>query len=348
MSETAIDLQRIRREIEAEVRARRATGDYPAGFDRELDELFARFSPPEASDDFDAAIERAEEAISIELTIPTASNKPALGQFKRGMSKAIGWYHVFVAQQVGALGASITHALRLLGNRVDEVERSSGHTERARAEGARVLAGRDDTVWASAAVGALADRKGRVAVCESGDGALLAALTAAGIDAYGVEPRFAIADAAIANGLEVRVDDVTGHLRAVAPGDLDAVVLRGCVERLPVGEALDLLDLAASRLGAGGAIVVASVTPEAWGRGRTEVEADLAPGRPLHAATWIDILQAREFVDVTTESFRTAGSLSSVPDSHPDAALLNDNLSRISDTLFGPDAYVVVGRRARS
>ena len=59
-------------------------------------------------------------------------------------------------------------------------------------------------------------------------------------------------------------------------------------------------------------------------------------------------MQAREFVDVTTESFRTAAPLAPVPASHPDAAVLNDSLSRISDALFGPDAYVVVGRRAGS
>lgn len=146
----------------------------------------------------------------------------------------------------------------------------------------------------------------------------------------------------------MRVDDVTGHLRAVAPGDLDAVVLRGCIERLPVGEALDLLDLAASRLGAGGILVIASISPQAWGRGLTSVEADLAAGRPLHPATWADVLHAREFADVSTESFRSETSIARLPDSHPDAALLNDTIARISDALFGPDAYVVVGRRAGS
>ncbi len=345
MPEPVLDLQRVRREIEAEVRARRAAGEYPPGFSRDLDELFARFSPPEASDDFDAAVERAEEAISMELVIPTASNKPGVGLFKRVLAKLLGWYHVFVVQQVSALGAAITHALRLLGNRVDELERTSGHTERARSEGARIPADRDDATWEGVVTRALTGCTGRVAVCESGDGVLLAALGQAGVDAYGVEPRFVVADAAIAAGLEVRVDDVVGHLRAVAPGDLAAVVLRGCVERLPVGEVLDLVDLATVRLAPGGLLVVASVSPEAWGRGRTSVEADLAPGRPLHASTWAALLTAREFDGIETQAFATGDHLQPLPSTHPDAGVLNDNITRISEALFGSSSYVVVGRR---
>jgi len=346
VTEPAIDLQRIRREIEAEVRARRASGEYPPGFTRELDDLFARFSPPEASDNFDAAVERAEEAVAIELVIPTASNKPGVGLFKRVVAKLISWYHMFLAQQIGALGGAITHALHLLGNRVDEVERLSGHAERARAEGSRFAAARDDTVWTDAVVGALAGSGGRVAVCEAGDGELVAALVAAGVDAYGVEPRFEIADAAIARGLEIRVDDARGHLRSCAPGDLAGIVLRGCVERLAVGELFDLVDIASGRLAEGGHLVVASVSPSAWGRGRTEVEADLAAGRPLHAATWVSILTARGFEQVTSTAFASSEQLVPLPSSHPDASLINDNLTRISTALYGDDSYVVVARRA--
>ena len=61
MAEPTIDLDEVRREIDEEVRARRAAGEYPPGFERELDALFAQFAPAEASDDFDTSLERAEE-----------------------------------------------------------------------------------------------------------------------------------------------------------------------------------------------------------------------------------------------------------------------------------------------
>jgi len=348
VSEPVVDLQNVRREIEAEVRARRATGEYPPGFDSKLDELFARFSPPEASDDFDAAVERAEEAVAIDLVIPVASNKPGIGLFKRVVAKLIGWYHAFIVQQVSALGAAITHAVRLLGMRVDQIERSAGHSERARVESARVPTARDDATWNDAVVRALDACRGRVAVCEAGDGALLRAVVHAGLDAYGVEPRFDLADGAIATGLEVRIDDAVGHLRSVAPGELEAVVLRGCVERLPVGEVLDLVDLATARLAPGGRLVIASLSPAGWGRGRTEIEADLAPGRPLHAATWTDLFTARGFEVVTSEQFATNAPITELPATHPDASTLNHALARISAELFGPDAYVVAGRLTRA
>jgi hypothetical protein len=345
VSESRIDLQRVRRDIEAEVRARRAAGEYPPEFVRELDELFARFSPPEVSDDFDAALERAEEAVAIDPVVPTASNRRALGVVKRFLAKLLGWYHAFVAQQVTALGAALTHALRLLGNRVGEVERTTGGTGRARAEAARVVPARPDDEWQPAVLEALAGLGGRVAVCEAGDGALLAAIVAAGADAYGVEPRLHVADAAIARGLEVRLDDVAGHLRAVGEGELAAVVLRGCVERLPAGELLELADLALARLRPRGRLVVASLSPAGWGRRRAEIEADLSPGRPLHAATWEAILRTRGAADVVVRSCGTPPPLRGVPANHPDAAVLNDDLARISDALFAPEAYVVVATR---
>lgn len=299
-----IDLIQVRREIDAEVRARRAAGEYPPGFERELDALFDRFAPAEASEDFDVALGRAEEKVAVEPVIPTASQNPVLLVVKKVMSKLIGWYHVWLVQQITGLGATITHALRLLGRRVADVERATGDAARVRAEAARVAPVRDDDAWSAVVVGALRDVEGRVIVAECGDGALLAAIDAAGCDAYGVEPRSALADDAAARGLEVRVDDALGHLDSLQPGDLGAIVLRGCSERLTTGERLELADLATSRVHTGGQLVVCSIDPSAWGSVGTEVEADLVPGRPLHAATWQAILSERR---CDSEVHRPAG-----------------------------------------
>ena len=46
-----LDLQQVLREIDDEVRARRAAGEFPPGMERELDLLFARFAPPTVSGD---------------------------------------------------------------------------------------------------------------------------------------------------------------------------------------------------------------------------------------------------------------------------------------------------------
>jgi hypothetical protein len=131
----------------------------------------------------------------------------------------------------------------------------------------------------------------------------------------------------------------------VTPGDLGAVVLRGCVERRPTGELLELVDLVASRLAPGGVIVVCSVSPETWGRARTEIEADLAIGRPLHASTWESVLAARHFSGIDVHPCGSPDPLQTLPAEHPDAVVLNGNLARISGLLFAADAFVVVGAR---
>ncbi len=221
MPEIRFDLVQIRRDIEAEVRARRAAGVYPAGFERELDDLFARFAPPEASDDLDAAIDRVEEYIAIDPVIPTASRKPGIGLFKRLVAKLLGWYHAFVAEQVTAAGAATAHAIRLLGRRVEQMETVSGHAEHARVAVARVAPTRDDGGVERAAHRRVAD----VPRAESRSASAAKATRwlrspAPGWTRTEWSPAPTSPTPALARGLEVRVDDAVGHLGTVAAGDL--------------------------------------------------------------------------------------------------------------------------------
>ena len=200
-SPSEIDLAHLATEIEAEVRARRAAGEYPAGMERELDQLFARFAPPEVSTDFGAALEKAEDLVLIEPIIPTASQKPVLGVVKKVVAKLIAFYHAWLGQQISGLAVAITNALRLLGDRVRDLEETQGDVVRARTAGARIAAIRDDSVWAAGVVSALKGCSGRIAIVECGDGALLQSVVAAGFDAYGVESRAELAEAAHEKGL---------------------------------------------------------------------------------------------------------------------------------------------------
>lgn len=293
-----IDLRQLAAEIEAEVRARRAAGEYPPGMERELDKLFARFAPPEVSTDFGAALEKAEDLVLIEPIIPTASQKPVLGIVKKVVAKLIAFYHAWLGQQISALAVAITNVLRLVGDRVTDLEHTQGDVARARSAGARIPAVRDDAVWARAVVDALKGCTGRIAIVECGDGALLQSVVTAGFDAYGVESRAELADAAQQKGLEVRVDAGAAHLQAVAKDALEGIVLRAIVERAPLGELLELVDAGAERLRVGGRIAVCSIRREAWGTGATVVEADVLPGRPLQPQSWEALLVESGFTDV--------------------------------------------------
>jgi len=79
---------------------------------------------------------------------------------------------------------------------------------------------------------------------------------------------------------------------------LGGLVLRGVVERAPLGELLLLIDSAAAKLAPGGQLVVCSLRREAWGRDATAAEADLVAGRPLHPDTWDALLPEHGFVEI--------------------------------------------------
>jgi hypothetical protein len=339
-----VDMARVREEVEAEVRARRAAGVYPPGFERDLDALFDRFAPVPVTDNLENALERSEDAASIDPEIPVASNNPAFGAVKRVMAKLLGWYHQFVVQQVMGLGVAINNVLRTLVDKVTRLETLVGD-ERIRQELDRLEPDADDSLWQAVAVDAVRGVRGRVAFADAGDGELLAEVCAAGVDAYGIEPRAELVDAGRARGLDVRTNDVVTHLQSVASGDLAGLMLRGCVERMTRPALLELLDRAAGALATGGRLVVMSRTPGTWSRVRSVVEADLTPGRPLHAETWAWLLEGHGFAEVEVVTVGTPESLTPVPEDRPDAAILNANLARLSATLFEPEGFVVTATR---
>lgn len=323
------------------MRRRRESGDLPADFERELDLAFARFAPVHAiGDDFAQVLERAEQSTFVDVLAPTHSVQPLVGQVKRVIRKAIVWEVRFVAQQVSTFSAAIARAVRLLGQRVDALERVSPSPARLRAATATAGRSLDVDRWAPVVSAALDGVSGRVLHAESGDGALVARLVEAGLDAYGVDP----VEQTSAPGLELRTDEALTHMEALADGDLGAVVLSGCVDRLPLGALIDLAGLAAAKVAAGGTVVVVSADPRAWQLGSSPVDADLAPGRPLRSETWCHLLAARGLTaGVAAQQEAEAGrALQAVPGADP---VLAANLERLNEVLFPPVAYAVVATR---
>lgn len=339
---TDLDLDKVLREVDDEVRAKRASGELPAGLERDLDLLFDQFSPtPSTGDDLASALEAAERMAFVDVEVPTGSRLPGVAVVKRTLKKLVGWYLRYLAQQVSAFASTVVTALRLLGRRVEALEAASPDPARLRGEAHRI--GRVPTLDGPLdhrAVRALEGRDGRLLVAESGGGSLLRRLVEAGGDAYGCDPEPAAAD--VDPGLEVRTDEALDHLRSVAEGALAGLVLQGCVDRLPVGSQLELAELAAHVLGDGGSVVVLGTTPSAWVGGRDVVESDLAAGRPLHGDTWVALLERRGFLGAECHVGGVPAPLQRTGDAAMDA-----NLAAIEARLFVPDAYAVVATRHR-
>lgn len=339
-----IDHAKLLREIDDEVRARREAGDFPPELERELDLVFARFAPAmPTGDGLDGAIDAADRAGFINVDVPTASRLPGMPFVKKALRKLMSWYLRFLAQQVSAFSAAVIGALRLIGVRLDRLEAATPGANPVLADAARRVGTPPRTDTFEPLVLQVFDGiTGRVAVLEVGDGSLVRALGGAGVDTYGVDPRVEHVDAAVSSGLEARHDEALDHLDAVADGALAGVVLAGCVDRLATGAQLALLDRTAAALADGGHLVVLGTTPEAWARSADVVATDLAPGRPLHAETWVHLLEDRGFLTVHRHDGPSLGSLEPVGQEAIDA-----NLARIEAALFGPASFAVTATRRR-
>jgi len=291
------DPERLMAEIDAEVRRRRVAGELTPAFERELDALFDAVSPPGVTGEFPALLDRAQSAAAINADPPVESARVGGGAAKRMLGRAMSWYVGHVTRQVGALGTALVEALRVLGDRVERLEKASIGTQGAVAAAAALDPHVDLAGWGRV-VGSLLERTpGRVLHGDAGDGSLVRALADAGLDAYGVEPRVALADAAATAGLEVREHSTPEHLEALPTGALGGLVLSGCVDTLPLAELRELAKLAGDAVAVGGRVVVIATAPESWGRGDTTVAADLAPGRPLHPESWQHLLDAAGFAE---------------------------------------------------
>jgi hypothetical protein len=345
--ETPLDLHRIMAEINAEVRQRRAAGDFPPGLERELDAMFARYAPASTGADFDDVIEAAERTSFVHADVPTTSNHPLLGVVKRVLRAMTGWYMRFIAQQVTAFAGAITRAVRLLARRVDALERVTlTAAEQSLVEVSERRASPDLTPWLEVISDALAAVDGRVLHAECGSGTLLVRLVTDGRDAYGIEPSETLAMAAAQAGLDVRVDDPLTHLHALPDGALTGLVLSGSVDCLPLGSVLELADLAAAKLAPSGVIVVVSSAPAAWARSLDPVVSDLSPGRPLHPETWTQLLQHRGFSNPVVHRGAPEGGLVTVAPEAPGADIINANIAKLNHLLFTPPTYAVAASRA--
>jgi hypothetical protein len=292
-------LDRVRREIDDEVRRRRAAGDFPPSFERRLDELFARFTPTGESDDhFTEALKLADRSAYFDIAVPYGSRRAPKGLVKWSLWQAEAWFVNYVVTQINHFAASAMRVLHLLDERVSDLERDVGLlTPPPLPEDEVLVPGADTAPFAAlitATLSAPTAPTGRVLHVECGDGAL----TAAGLDAYGVDPGSAASDRAAQAGLDVRRDDALGHLGSVGDDALAGLVLSACVDRFSLAERRRLLRLAETKLAAGGHLVVIASTPEAWEQMVGPIAADLSAGRPLHCETWVHLVGQAGFTGI--------------------------------------------------
>jgi hypothetical protein len=296
-------------EIEAEVRQLRASGRVPPGLEDELDRCFEEAAeaslaariPVTASDSwFTSGHSIAGLASPVSLAqlgkqatmMARRRLGPSFRRLERRTSLGVAW-----AGEAASIQAHVTadHLERLaarspLASRV----LSAARPGESIASGAGIVHPSIEgplLAWvlerlSAAVLERSREAPGLVLHTECGDGRLVEALVARGLDARGADPRWpARAD----GGTRILAAGALEYLGATVSGTLDGLLLTGVVDRLRPGAARVLVQLAARSLAPGGIVVLVSARPEA-AVATDPVAADLAAGRPLHPVTWCHLL----------------------------------------------------------
>ena len=337
-------------EIDAEVSRRRASGDLPVGLEQELDELFLEFSPVglHGKARLRETLSLVDRSAYVDIAVPVASQKVIGTYVKRLIRKSMGWYIGFIVHQIVKFAWSVSRMLHVVVDHVEDLE-AAVEVQRTPPLPPSVVPGADPGAawWASAAVAAVSGVEGRVLHADCGAGSLLEALVASGVDAYGVDPAGSVTEAAVGRGLDVRAEALLDHLDVVADDALAGMVVTGSVQWLHPNERDRLVRLVGSRLTVGGILVLHSATPESWMGSISPVVSDLAPGRPLHAETWGQLLGDQGFGVTGVTSGGTDRRIDHVSAANPDAAALNAAIDAVNQSLLGPGEYLLVAVRER-
>jgi SAM-dependent methyltransferase len=184
-----------------------------------------------------------------------------------------------------------------------------------------------------------------------GRGEFLDLLREAGIEGRGVESNAAQAAECHDRGLEVEVGDLLSFLKARPTGSLGGVFAAQVAEHLPPPVLQEALREAHRALRPGGLLVIETVNPRSVTAFLEVYNRDLTHERPLHPDTLSFLASAAGFSDVRVEMrapVDVAARLQSVPpeDLPPRAiAVLNENLQKLNDLLYGPQEYALFAVR---
>ena len=291
-------LAQVMAEIDEEVQRRRNSGDLPQRVERELDELFLRFSPMGGRDGSLAeALGVVESTGYIDPVVPVLSSKTGGAVAKRAIRQASLWYVSWVTDQVNQFTTATARALRVLDDRVRVLQRQ--YADRT-TPAAPILelpwAHRPGAWWVSTAVGGPAPA-GRA-------GSSTPSPATAGWSARWSRPGWTPTGSSPAPG---------GSTRPRSPGSTCArsrcsticgrspprrwprLVLSGVVDGMTAAERDALVRQASLKLAPAGRLVVHSLSEAGWSAPDAPIEADLASGRPLRPRTWVGLLERLGF-----------------------------------------------------
>jgi SAM-dependent methyltransferase len=172
-----------------------------------------------------------------------------------------------------------------------------------------------------------------------GRGELVGLLTAAGVDARGIDPDADMVAYAQGDGHPVEQADAVSYLDALADGSLGAIFMGQVVEHLPPGVLVRVLELAAGKLRRGGLLVAETINPLSPLALRNYF-ADLTHAQPLVPETLELLAQQAGFMETEIRFLNEPGERLT----EPDDPVIAQNVRRLNEVLFGPLDYALHAR----
>ncbi len=299
-------MEKVEREIEEEVRKKRAQGAFPPAFERRLKRIFEQLVPPGAGNsrrDFEALLRSSDRAAYFDIDVPIASQKPGVARLKKLLRVTQAWYLNYLAQQLNNFSTNLMRLLYVFDARVKTLEETMDSATRIRPGGEFLKPYYPNIIEMEDRIAdAIKDACGRVLLADCGNGYLVSKLKERGVDCYGVDSFGDEFETPYRSGLDLRWQDLSEHLLEIANGSLSAVVIQGSIDLITAQEKLNLLSGAKRVLEPRGALAVISVDPDFFDRSPDlAIQRDLSPGRPFAPETLLHVLDRLGFSRVSTE-----------------------------------------------
>jgi SAM-dependent methyltransferase len=172
-----------------------------------------------------------------------------------------------------------------------------------------------------------------------GRGELVGLLREVGVEARGIDADADMVAFARGEGLDVEQADAVAYLEGLADGSLGAVFMAQVVEHLPPGTLVRVLELAASKLRAGGVLIAETINPLSPLALRNYF-ADLTHAQPLVPETLELLARQAGFAETEIRFLNEPADRLTEPDDPVIAA----NVRRLNELLFAPLDYALVAR----
>ncbi|OIP97082.1 hypothetical protein AUK40_04095 [Candidatus Wirthbacteria bacterium CG2_30_54_11] len=181
-----------------------------------------------------------------------------------------------------------------------------------------------------------------------GRGELLKLLRENGIGVKGIDIDRDMIEYCQKDGLDVELVDANTYLEKVKNSSLDGIIALQVVEHLHNKYLIEFIRLAYQKLKKGGCIILETPNPQNLGVFVNSFYLDLSHQKPVHPKTLGFILETEGFSSIETNYYSLAPSdtmLKHVPGGTAGSELLNQNVDKLNNVLFGYQDYAIIARK---